>query len=251
MNFNILSRIRCILPAALFLLTAFTASAQVGEPRNEIAIGFNAGVGLNKMSFVPTIRQHFYTGPTAGLTFRYTCEKYFKVVCALQAELNYTRLGWKEDIVSANDAPLPDTYQRDLNYVQFPFMARLAMGREVRGAMGYLLLGPQVGWCFGDSERKSSQWTLNGAGLPDRPNNMSSQYGMSVERKFDYGITGGLGVELHTKIGHFMIDGRYYYALGDIFNNGKRDVFARSAHGTIIAKFTYLFNVRSDKTPRK
>ena len=74
---------------------------------------------------------------------------------------------------------------------------------------------------------------------------------MPIENKFDYGITAGLGCEFHTKLGHFMIDGRYYFALSDIYGNSKRDVFARSAHGTILAKFTYLFNLRSDKTPRK
>jgi hypothetical protein len=71
---------------------------------------------------------------------------------------------------------------------------------------------------------------------------------ISIENKFDYGITAGLGCEFHTKLGHFMIDGRYYFGLSDVFNNGKKDLFARSAHGTIIAKVTYLFDVNNRKS---
>lgn len=77
---------------------------------------------------------------------------------------------------------------------------------------------------------------------------MYEQYGKLMDRKFDYGITAGLGVELNTKVGHFMIDGRYYFGLSDVFNNGKKDLFARSAHGTIIAKVTYLFDVNKRKS---
>ena len=83
-------------------------------------------------------------------------------------------------------------------------------------------------------------------GTPDRPNNLTAQYGMSIERKFDYGITGGAGIELNTRIGHFMLEGRYYYGLSDIFDNSKTDVFARSNNGTIVVKLTYLVDILSD-----
>ena len=225
--------------------------AQVGEPRNEISVGINGGICLNKISFDPTIQQSFHMGPTFGLTFRYTCEKYFSAVCALQIELNYAKLGWKENIEDSQNNPLPDTYERHQDYIQIPFMARLGWGREVRGLMGYFIAGPQVGFCIGEKTKRSAQWTTDASGNPDRPNGMYAQYSMPIEHKFDYGITGGLGVELHTRIGHFMIEGRYYYGLSDLYGNSKRDVFSRSNNGTITAKVTYLFNVKSDKTPRR
>lgn len=230
---------------------ALGARAQIGEPRDEIAVGFNGGMSFNRVTFDPTIQQKMHTGPTFGLTFRYTCEKYFSAVCALQVELNYARLGWKESIEDGQNNPLPDRYERHMDYIQIPFMARLGWGREVRGLMGYLIAGPQVGFCFGEKSERSAEWTEVSPGVPDRPNGMYAQYSMPLERKFDYGITGGLGLELHTKIGHFMVEGRYYYGLSDLFGNSKSDVFSRSNNGTITAKVTYLFNVRADKTPRK
>jgi hypothetical protein len=67
---------------------------------------------------------------------------------------------------------------------------------------------------------------------------------MPIQKKFDYGITAGAGMELTTNIGHFLIEGRYYYGLSDIYKNSKKDVFSRSNNGAIVAKVTYLFDVK-------
>lgn len=220
------------------------AVAQIGEYRNNMCFGVNAGVSMNQMGFDPTINQKFHVSPTFGLTFRYTSEKYLTAYCALQVELNYARLGWTEEILDHNSTPLPDSFKSNLDYIQLPFMARLAWGREHRGAMFYLLLGPQIGYCIAESKERSDVWTLNEVtGMPDRPNNVYEQYLLPVKHKFDYGITGGIGIEVNTGIGHFLLEGRYYYGLSDVFGNSKKDVFSRSNHGAIVAKMTYLFDI--------
>lgn len=161
-------------------------------------------------------------------------------------ELNYAQLGWNEDIMNSQSEPLPDTYKRKLTYIQLPMFARLGWGKEKRGLMFYILAGPQVGYCIGESSERSAHWTLNADGNPDRPNNMYEQYDMEIKNKIDYGIAAGLGLELNTKIGHFTLEGRYYYGLGDIFGNSKRDVFARSANGTIYAKIGYFITIKNN-----
>lgn len=65
-------------------------------------------------------------------------------------------------------------------------------------------------------------WTTNADGNPDRPNGMYAQYEMPLKHKFDYGITAGAGIELNTRVGHFMLDGRYYYGLSDLYGNSKK-----------------------------
>ena len=222
---------------------ALIGHAQVGEPRHNIAVGLSGGVALNTIGFDPTIKQNMHIGPTTGIVARFTSEKYFKILCALQLELNYTQLGWDEKILDKDSNPLPDTYQRHQNYIQLPILARLGYGREEKGVMGYFLAGPQVGFCLGEKS-KQSEFTVNEDGTPNRPNGMSNQYITAIQNKFDYGITAGLGMELSTKIGHFLIEGRYYYGLSDIFKNSKKDIFGRSNHGTIMAKFTYLIDIR-------
>lgn len=238
MNFR--SHICSLLMAFAGLLPTM---AQVGEPRNDIAIGFSGGLAMNTIGFNPTIKQSQHIGPTFGIVARFTSEKYFKSYCALQLEVNYTTMGWKENILDGNSNPLPDTYSRSQDYIQVPVLARLAWGKERRGLMGYFLAGPQLGYCIGE-KTSQSDFTLNADGVPDRPNGMYAQYGKPIERKFDYGITAGIGMELSTKLGHFLIEGRYYYGLSDIFNNSKKDVFARSNNNTVIAKVTYLIDIR-------
>ena len=72
----------------------------------------------------------------------------------------------------------------------------------------------------------------------------NEQYGKWVENKFDYGIVGGGGIEVRTKAGNFLLEGRYYFGLADFYNSTKKDYFSRSANSTITAKITYLFDIK-------
>ena len=72
--------------------------AQVGELRNEVAIGFNGGYNLSSVDFSPTIKQGLQPGYTGGFTLRYTTEKYFSLICAAQLECNFAQRGWNEMI---------------------------------------------------------------------------------------------------------------------------------------------------------
>ncbi|MBR1386976.1 MAG: PorT family protein [Alloprevotella sp.] len=228
----------------LLLYLPVQLQAQLGEPRRILSVGASAGVNFNSIGFSPTIKQNKHIGPTAGVAFRVTSEKYFKLLCALQIELNYAQLGWNENIIDSNSQPLPDSYKRHINYVQMPILARLAYGKEDRGLAGYLVIGPQIGYAFSESETRSAEWTVNGEGNPDRPNDMFAQYSMDLERPFDYGITAGLGLEFNANRGHYSVEVRYYYGLGNIFSNRKKDVFERSNHNTLSARLTYFFDIK-------
>ena len=50
-----------------------------------------------------------------------------------------------------------------------------------------------------------------------------------------------------THLGHFLLEGRYYYGLGNIYGDTKRDYFARSNMGSIVIKMTYLFDIVKTK----
>lgn len=238
-----MTRIRRSILLLLCTLSCASLQAQIGEARRGIAIGFSGGLTMNKIGFDPTIKQLWHMGPTFGVTARFTSEKYFKSICALQMEVNYSSLGWRENILNAQSQPLPETYQRNQHYIQVPILARMGWGKEYNGFMGYVVAGPQVGFCIGENTTQS-EFTLNGEGNPDRPNDMYAQYNMPIERKFDYGITAGLGIEWSTPIGHFLIEGRYYYGLSDLYGNSKKDVFSRSNNGAIVTKLTYLIDIR-------
>lgn len=236
---NIVLKRKALLLLPLLLLGS-KGMAQIGESRCDLAVGVNGGVTLDKIQFVPTIKQNFKLGKTFGASVRYTCEKYFKMICALQAEVNYTELGWQELIETSSD-----TYERTISYVQIPLLARLGFGREERGLQGYILLGPQLGFYLSDNEKRSGEFSTSTLLL--RPNGVTQQYRLPIQNSFDYGITGGAGLEFSTSVGHFMLDARYNFSLSDIFHNTKQDPFGRSAHGAITAKLTYFFDIIKTK----
>ena len=77
---------------------------------------------------------------------------------------------------------------------------------------------------------------------------MVAQDTMAVENKFDYGIAVGLGAEYSIpKAGHILLEGRYYYGLGNLYGDTKRDFFGSSNFGNIVIKLTYLFDITKTK----
>ena len=163
--------------------------------------------------------------------------------------MNYAKVGWKEDILNLSDKPVinqqtgfAEKYSRTLNYIQVPVFAHLAWGREQKGMQFFFQAGPQVGFYL--SESTEANYDLNNANLSDRSNQTVAQETMAVENKFDYGIAAGLGLEYsHPKAGHFQIEGRYYYGLGNIYGDTKKDYFSKSNIGNIVVKLTYLFDL--------
>ncbi len=243
--------ILCII--SLLMLFPLSSLAQVGEHRNDLAIGVNGGYMLSNVGFVPKVNQTFHGGYTGGLSLRYVCEKYFNSICSIYAELNYAQMGWKEDILDREDQPVineetqqAESFSRTLNYVQLPIFARLGWGREQKGVQFFFQAGPQLGYYLSDKVTKNFE--LDKRNSWKRANDEVHQDTMAVENKLDYGIAAGIGMEYSfPKLGHFMLETRYYYGLGNIYKDTKRDYFGKSNNSSIIVKLTYLFDLKKTK----
>ena len=241
---------------AVLLLCCFVTSsafAQIGEHRNDLSIGLNGGYQLSSVGFVPRVSQGMLGGITGGLTARYVCEKYFNTICSVQGEVNFAQAGWKESILDDSDQPvinevtgLAEEYSRTISYVQVPVFAHLAWGREERGAQFFFQLGPQFGYYLSESTKTNFNW--DDRNLYDRVNPVCAQDTMAVEHKFDYGIAVGAGLEYSLPhVGHFQLEARYYYGLGNIYGDTKRDYFAKSNLGSIVVKLAWLFDITKTK----
>lgn len=237
----------------ILLLIPLAANAQIGEHRNDFSVGLNGGYVLSNISFTPEVPQGMHGGMTGGLSFRYVCEKYFKTICSVYAEVNYSQLGWKEDIKTREDKPVinaetgkAENYSRTINYIQIPVMAHLAWGREEKGFNFFVNLGPQFGVYLDEST--SMNFTLENRNVEERATSVIAQDTMKVEKRFDYGIAFGLGAEYSIpRAGHILLEARYYYGLGNIYGDTKRDYFGSSNFGNIIVKLTYLFDITRTK----
>ena len=223
----------------LVLAWLFTlpATAQLGEERHNFAVGINGGLNMNSVSFDPKIKQNTLNGMEMGVTMRYMSEKYFKMMCGVQMEINYSQRGWSEKIEDGSG----NTYSRTMNYVEIPLLAHLAFGKDAlnRGVKFFINAGPQIGLLISESE---SMENIDMNALTDT---QKAVYGDKIQNKFDYGIAGGGGIEFRTKkAGSFLLEGRYYFALSDFYSTTKKDYFSRAAHGTITVKLTYLFDLK-------
>ena len=240
---------------AALLMVSMSVHAQIGEHRNDFSVGANGGYVMSNVGFTPKVPQTQHGGVTGGFSYRYVCEKYFKTICSIYGEVNYSQVGWKEDILDVDNAPVTITgtgeglaYQRTATYIQVPIFAHLAWGRETRGLNIFVNAGPQFGYLL--SEKTKTNFSVQNPPSTDndRVSNVVAQDTMAIENKFDYGIALGLGAEYSIpKVGHFLLEARYYYGLGNIYGASKKDYFGKSNYGQIVVKLAYLFDITRTK----
>ncbi|MFA6832376.1 MAG: porin family protein [Bacteroidaceae bacterium] len=222
--------------------SSFSAFGQVGKALNDFKLGVNGGINLNKMSFQPEIKQSYLMGESYGISARYIHEKYFALICGIQGEINYTQRGWSEAFSDEGDSR---GYKHTMTYVEIPFLAHLALAfNKDSGSRFFINAGPQVAFLLDEKSTFSGTWTEEQITAREDPDNyISNQYRTTADNDFDYGIVGGVGVDIATGIGRFCIEGRYYYSLSDIYSNAKKNYFDRSAHTDILFKLTYFFSL--------
>lgn len=257
-NQHYMKRINTLFIMLAALLLPCKLMAQVGEYRNTFSVGASGGYLLNTINFTPTVPQNMHGGMLIGLTGRYTTEKYFSTLCALQVELNMAQVGWKQDNSNIDGQQVinPETgaaeqYERNITYLQIPFFAHLSWGKETRGVNAFVNLGPQIGFMLSESTTKNYNRPYTKENFPDnfttstgRVSQVEAQETMPVENKLDFGIAFGAGIELHiNKVGRFDLEGRFYYGLGNIYGDSKRDFFGTSNHNTIYIKLGYLYDI--------
>lgn len=199
-----------------------------------ISIGARAGMSMSEVSFSPSVRQSWSMGSCGALTFRYSEEKLFGFI----AELGWTRRGWKE-----NYEELPFSYSRSLTYLTLPVLTHIYFGGD--RVLCFVNLGPSVSYLIGSSIDSNFDYH-NPASVPDYPRNRrTEQLSMEIKNKFDYGISAGLGVEFRiTPRNSVLLEGRFYYGLGNIYSATKSDVFSASRNMNIEVTLGYNFRLR-------
>ena len=234
----------------ILLFAPLVSFAQIGEHRNTLSVGVNGGYSMSRVGFSPKVTQSMHGGMVGGLSVRYMSEKYFKTYCSIYGEVNLLQGGWKEKIVDIEENKVvnpttgqPEEYSRTLSYIEVPIFAQLAWGKEERGCKFFVQAGPKVGFMLG--EKTTANFDINDMIFTDRANKETTQYGMDVENKFDYGIAAGLGMEYSVpRVGHFIVEGRYNFGLGNLFGDSKRDYFSKSNNTGFNVKIIYMMDLK-------
>jgi hypothetical protein len=200
----------------------------------EFSAGPSFGMGISSVSFVPKVQENQLMGVHTGLTVRWLTETF----AGLVLEINYSQEGWDEHFDNS-----AFHYTRRLNYIDIPFLAHFYYAVSKRVHL-FLNVGPKVGYLL--SESTSGYIDIVSPPIDEitGKSHSSEQWDKPVENKFAWGICGGPGLELRTGIGCFQLEGRYYYSLGDIFDNRKADYFSKSSTQLIFGKLTYLIPLK-------
>jgi len=220
----------------LFLLlgAVVTAKAQIViTTPYEYAYGISGGATFSSVIFSPKILQDKKTAVVFGITGRMNMGENM----GMQLELNYAQQGWKERYEDEDGKPVREfKYSRLINYIQLPYYTRVQFGIAGDDIKGFIVAGPQIGYMIGESTKEN----LNGA----TPGKVNIQHTMPVVKKFEWGIGGGGGIEIRTGIGFFLLEGRYFYSLGDLYNTRHEDPFSKASGQTVTAKISYLIPVK-------
>lgn len=233
MLFNRLNRIKSFALLAILLLSGLQVLSQTHYSSN-VSIGAKAGVDFSRVFFNPSVEQKMLMGYTGAFMVRYIEENHFGLI----AELDFAQRGWAENFEDA-----PYNYSRTLNYIDLGIFAHIYFGRR---AKFFFNAGPQVGYFLSESTKANfdPEKMTSLPGFPNR-NRTNAQMLIPVSQKIDYGISAGLGCEFNITRKHsVMVEGRFYYGLGNIFPSKRADTFGGSNQMTVSATVGYWFRVK-------
>lgn len=218
---------RAFLALLGLFLGVSSAEAQVEKFKPKVMIGAIGGINLSNVIFVPSIPQTMKQGFDSGMVFRVDLDNYFGI-WGIWLEVDYSRRGWKDRIDDNPDV----YYEREMNYLHVPVLTNYSTDA---GPFRFTVsVGPHFGYFIGD--RKSTNINKeNSAGL------IVIHHDKEIERKFAWGLGGGLGAEYEWRRMVFGAKATYYQGLGDFFNNARSDTFGKSAEQIFGAKAYVLF----------
>ena len=221
-----------ILASVGLAMTGLCAGAQA-HYNSKVSIGGHVGMTMSKMSFTPSIKQKMVSGKTAGISVKYWEERNFGLI----VELNYEQRGWAEDFKE-----YPFSFERRLDYIQLPLLTNIFGGRHVNG---FFNLGPEFGYMIGSSYNANFD-VHNIPNIPDFPTDrVTEQMTLEPSKKFDYGITAGAGIEFIIKRKHrISLEGRYYFGIGNIFPDDRKDTFSASRGMSILVTLGYSYRLK-------
>lgn len=185
-------------------------------------LGIHGGVNFSAVSFRPStsIKQNFVLSDGFGIVFRHVSEPHI----GIQIEVNVAGKGWQEVIDSVGK------YTRRLETIDLPILAVFIAGnRTVRFAF---TIGPYVSYLRNEKEI---------IGFSDQTK-YRPYYNKPIDHQWEFGFTGGVGVEFHTRLGAFALHANYSHALNNLFPLNRDVFYYNSSRNQVIhAGLMYMY----------
>ena len=202
----------------LLLLIAANVSARDPYILPEHALGVRGGVTISFLATEPSITQpSMPIGMNLGLQYRCILERYF----GIWLELNYDRRGFSSSVDGT-------TLTRTFDYVELPMLAHFTFGRGL--FRFHFDLGPNIAYMVAESGTTQCS---------------AAEHYLPVHNRFDWGVTGGIGVEFNTAhAGIYTINARYNCGFGHIFERSY-DYFITSGNQNIVVNIGWMWKFRN------
>lgn len=203
---------------------------------HNISVGAKGGMSLSRVNFQSSVPQKMISGAVVGATVRYIEENHFGLI----GEVNFEQRGWNEDF-----SPLQGySFKRQFTYIQIPLLTHIYFGSE--RTRFFINAGPEIGIMIGDKTSSNFDYEHAGDNSDFKSNYRKiEQFTLPVKRKFDYGISAGLGLEISVAPRHALnLEGRFYYGLNDVFSNHKTDPFSGSSSMSIMVTLGYNIRIK-------
>ncbi len=168
----------------------------------QIGFGLKSGATLSSLSVGIPIKQiSSEIIPTYGLIFSYTDKKYV----GIQLEINYVTKSWEEN-------PIGDyIFAAKLDYIEIPMLTTLHFGNRFKFFFNF---GPYLSFLL--KEESSHDVAVE--------SDYFAYYENRIPRKGDFGMTGGAGFRLQTKIGLFQTEARYTFGFQNLYDSQKSNL---------------------------
>ncbi|MGH1435024.1 MAG: porin family protein [Lewinella sp.] len=212
----------------VFLLLSITLVAQEDSTafRPQTYLGVQYGMNWNTVMFSPQIDQATLVANRVGAVFRYVGQAHL----GIQLEVAYDQRGWAETLEG-----IAADYTREIDYLEFAAFSHISIGNGTVRPL--VLLGSYLSYPVGQTETIPT--SLDASLYQD-------YYQELLPERIQYGLAGGLGLEVFLDRLTLQLDGRYRSSLGGIFSSSdNRFIFSNSQGFT--AQASVLFRVFGGK----
>ncbi len=203
--------------------------ASIGSVQGQTSIGIKQGATFSQVlfsdldfEFNTRFQQELQVGNLTGIAFKYFNQKHV----GLQVELNFTQKGWTQILATG------EKFKSTLNYIQMPIMTHIRIGN---GKLKPFL----IGGLFLSYLNAAKENTV----LETETDKVLFHYTIADDQRFEFGLGGGGGLSLSTKIGTFQGSVKFMQGLADIIDEQDTSDPTFSKNQSVEVSFGYFYTI--------
>ncbi|WP_430403775.1 porin family protein [Fluviicola sp.] len=191
------------------LLLVFAVNFSYAQ-KNRFDVGIEGGPNLSTiLNEESTNNYQLSILGSAGTFFQYNCKK----TISFKTGLFYQQKGyqWKQDQIDLDDSSIgKGKFTSHLDYLTLPLLTKITFGKKINF---FVNAGPYIGFLLQKTEQLKTS----------NPSNSYKYQDMQGTNRFDFGLTGGLGLGIPIKEKWLItIEARNYSGIMNIATNGTK-----------------------------